>query len=375
MTIQGRFVSELMFIARKLKQNEQPGATVFVNLWHNPLTIYEAMDVAERFNACEPAALEGEAVASVSGADGRKLAEIVRMPSALGESQWTGVQFAQTWALRAAVMLGNGKLAVPGKQPTEVKLCALGELGALGPDRKRVHEGFTVSATDWSPYPGFWNHDATRVVGMAQKPNSYLSVWAESPRGGDYGPRRLWPRAGRILLVERVRTTTHRVLAVRFDEEVLGNTWWALKADLAPMQEKALLLWLNSTPNILLMLSRRVTTQGPWMKIKQPQWAAMPVLDVRALDEDTLSQLAAAYDTLCDRELKALAKLDTDPVRAEIDDAIRLALDLPDMKPLRSLLAREPGLTGKGLSPKPGQTGLFGDEEPETQPVQMQLFL
>jgi len=135
------------------------------------------------------------------------------------------------------------------------------------------------------------------------------------------------------------------------------------------------LLWLNSTPNILLMLSRRVTTQGPWMKIKQPQWAAMPVLDVRALDEDTLSQLAAAYDTLCDRELKALAKLDTDPVRAEIDDAIRLALDLPDMKPLRSLLAREPGLTGKGLSPKPGQTGLFGDEEPETQPVQMQLFL
>ena len=368
-------LSELMFIARKLKQNEQPGATVFVNLWHNPLTIYEAMDVAERFNACEPAALEGEAVASVSGADGRKLAEIVRMPSALGESQWTGVQFAQTWALRAAVMLGNGKLAVPGKQPTEVKLCALGELGALGPDCKRVHEGFTVSATDWSPYPGFWNHDATRVVGMAQKPNSYLSVWAESPRGGDYGPRRLWPRAGRILLVERVRTTTHRVLAVRFDEEVLGNTWWALKADLAPMQEKALLLWLNGTPNILLMLSRRVTTQGPWMQIKQPQWAAMPVLDVRALDDDTLSQLAVAYDTLCDKELKALAKLDTDPVRAEIDDAIRLALDLPDMKPLRSLLAREPGLTGKGLSPKPGQTGLFGDDEPITQPVQMQLFL
>jgi hypothetical protein len=289
---------------------------------------------------------------SVHGADGRKLAEIVQLSPTQGESQWIGVQFAQAQTLQAAVQLGQGKLAVPGQATVDVPLCALNELGALGPDRKRIHEGFTVSETDWSSYPSFWDHEAKKVLRIRQQPNSWLSPWTASPRGEDYGPRRLWPRAGRILLVERVRTTTHRLLAVGFDESVLGNTWWALKSSITPEQEKALLLWLNSTPSILLMLSRRVTTERAWMQIKQPQWAAMPVLDVRNLPKETIAALANAYDSLCDKELLALAKLDTDSVRAEIDDALSTALGLPDMEKLRQLLAREPGLTDKAISPK-----------------------
>ncbi len=99
------------------------------------------------------------------------------------------------------------------------------------------------------------------------------------------------------------------------------------------------------------------------MQIKQPQWEGMPVLDVRALATEPLSKLADAYDRLCGEELKALAKLDNDSVRAEIDAALSLHLGLPEMKPLRQLLAREPGLSGKGLSPKPGQDALFADKD------------
>lgn len=73
--------------------------------------------------------------------------------------------------------------------------------------------------------------------------------------------------------------------------------------------------------------------------------------------------LAADYDALCTKELLALAKLDSDPVRAEIDAALSVALGLSDMKPLRQLLAREPGLTGNPLSPKPGQAALFVDND------------
>jgi hypothetical protein len=62
--------------------------------------------------------------------------------------------------------------------------------------------------------------------------------------------------------------------------------------------------------------------------------------------------------------LKALAQLNIDPVRAAIDAALAAALHLPDLKPLRQLLAREPGLTGIGISPKPGQqTTLFAEEK------------
>jgi len=77
---------------------------------------------------------------------------------------------------------------------------------------------------------------------------------------------------------------------------------------------------------------------------------------VRTLPHEVVCQLAKAYDAVCEKELTALAKLGTDPVRAEIDTALSAVLGLPDIKSLRQLLAREPGLTGKGLSPKGDET-------------------
>jgi len=359
-------LSEIMFIARKLKKDEIAGETVYVNLWRNPRTIYEAMDVAERVRACRAAQLDAASTSSLFGADGRKLAEVVSLPPTKGDDQWVGVQYAQTWTLRAAVMLGQGKLAVPGKETVAVPLCGLGNIGILGYDRRDIHDAFTMSETDWSPYPAFWNHEADKVLSVRQESNSHLLPRAVAAPGRNLkDAAKVAESAGRVLLVERVRTTTHRVLAVGFDGPVLGNTWWTLRTDLSPEQEKALLLWLNSTPALLLMLSRRVTTEGAWMQVKKPAWTTMPVLNVQALPEATVAQLAAAYDVVCTKKLQALAKLDVDPVRAEIDAALSNMLGLPDLAPMRQLIAREPGLTGKGLSFKPGQEALFTDVGPE----------
>jgi hypothetical protein len=214
-------------------------------------------------------------------------------------------------------------------------LCRLDSLGAIGPDRKRIHEGFQVSTEDWSPYAGFWGHKSAIVRTISQEPNSKLLVWLESPRGPDYGPH-LWKRAGRILLAERLWPVTHRVLAIGFDKEVLGNTWWALRApDMSKGQEKALLLWLNSSISMLMYFGRRVTTRSAWMQMKQPAWEAMPVLDVRALTEPQLAALAKAYDKLSGEALLALASLDHDQTRKAIDGALSKALGLPEL-PLRA---------------------------------------
>ncbi len=368
-------LSEIMFIARKRGENGQSGETVYVNLWYNPRTIYEAMDVAGRVRECKPALLDSEDITSAAGADGRKLAELISLPAAQGENQWPGVQFAQSWTLRAAVKLEQGKLAVPGKKTVDVPLCKISETGILGYDIRDVHDAFTVSKTDWSPYPAFWNHDARQVVNIKQTCNAHLlprSIAAEGRRLKDCS--KVAETAARILLIERARTTTHRVIAVGFDEPVLGNTWWELKTELNAEQEKALLLWLNSSLSLLLLLSHRVTSEGVWMNFKKPAWSNIPVLDVRSLSDEIISRLAQAYDTVCDKELLALARLDADPVRAEIDAALSAALGLPDIKPLRQLLAREPGLTGKGLSPKPGQTDLPA-EESSKKDAEMQLSL
>jgi hypothetical protein len=370
-------LSELMFIARKLKSGETPGETLYVNLWHNPRTIYEALEIANRMGDWAEKGLNGSGIAhAIHSVEGRKFAELVHLPPHIGSEQWVGVQFAQALALKTAVALNRGKLDVPGQAPAELPLCALGTLGAIGYDRRDIHDAFSFSKTVWSGHPAFWNHKSAEVTCFAQKSNGWLTPRISAAKGRPLkSALAVASGSGRILLVERLWPVRHRLLAVGFDENMLGNTWWAFRADLPPEQEKALLLWLNSTPSLLMMLSHRVTTDVAWMQIKKPQWAAMPVLDVRQLSPQTLNLLADAYDALCQQELKALAKLDDDPVRAEIDGALSKALGLPDMKKLRELLAREPGLTGKPvLTPRQKQAALLAEEK-EKQDTDGQLQL
>ena len=365
-------LSELMFIARKLKENEKPGDTTYLNLWYNPRTIYDGMDIASRTRECLNEGLGASHTATVRGTSGKKLAEVAQLPPTEGEAQWLGVQFAQAQTLKAVISLAQGKLNVPGQAPVGIHLCPLGELGSLGYDSRDIYDAFTVSYDQWSPYPAFWNHKANKTTAMSQSANSRLiarTVAAPRRKFKDATP--VWNSAGRILLVERIRTTTHRVIAIGLNEAVLGNTWWALKVNLSPKQEKTLLLWLNSTPSLLMMLARRVSTEGVWMKIKKSQWAAMPVLDVRNLEAKTLATLSAAYDTLCDKELQALAKLDEDDIRAGIDDALSVALGLPDMKALRQLLAHEPGLTGKPPATAPREQTAFSLDTDETAQLKL----
>jgi hypothetical protein len=226
----------------------------------------------------------------------------------------------------------------------------LDALGDLGPDRARIHEGFNVTTEDLTPYPAFWGHESDKVRTIAQEPNAHLSIWVDSPRGSDYGPH-LWERAGRILLVERLWPITHRVLAVGFNTAILGNTWWSLQTkSLTQDQEKALLLWANSSLALLLYFGRRVVTRSAWMQMKQPAWQAMPMLDVRTLSTKALRTLANEYDRLSVQALEPLAQLKTDHVRSEIDSVISRILKLPDFTFVRDLLDREPGLTAREIA-------------------------
>ena len=353
------------------------GQTTYVNLWVNPTAIYEAMELADLVRQCTPAQIEGGSISSIKTLSKRNLAEVVALEPTVGDAQWIGVQFAQAITLRTAVLLGKGMLSVPGNQNiVNVPLCKINDLGTLGYDTRDIHDAFEMSSTDWSPYHAFWNHDSTTVLSISQKSNAFLLARDKPAKGRKIkDPYSVAASAGRILLVERVRTNTHRVLAIGLDEAVLGNTWWELKSQINSTQEKALLLWLNSTMSVLLVLSHRVTSQGSWMNFKKPQWQAMPVLDVRTLSDETLTKLAFAYDTLCNKELMALGKLGKDPVRAAIDDALSMALGLPDIKPLRQLLSREPGLTGVGLSRKPDQQSLLPDADTESVHVPTQMSL
>ncbi|MCX8036056.1 MAG: hypothetical protein N3D11_03160 [Candidatus Sumerlaeia bacterium] len=195
--------------------------------------------------------------------------------------------------------------------------------------------------------PAFWSHDAETVYTMAQQPNAYLMPLHKAKEGRNLRKvEDLWPLAGSIVIVERMWLNTQKLTAARLAQPVLSNTWWPLrpkKRHASAQRQKVLLLWLNSTLGILTLVGHREETRGAWVKFKKPVLSAMPVLDIASLSQSQLRQLAAAYDRLCNHALlPPLPQMANDNVRAELDNALARALGLPDLAPLRTLLAREP---------------------------------
>lgn len=359
-------ISEILFIARKLEKGEEAGATTYINLWRNPRTIYDALDLAGRITSLKSAtSMSSVGSTSIRGSS-EKIGEVVSLPSPKGDENWTGTLFAQTELLRTFWLLQGGRYKAPGQTAeVQLKLCRLDTFGALGPDRKRVSEGFKMSRDDWTPYPSFWGHDSKKVKSIAQKPNAQLVAWEGSPRGPDYGAH-LWERSGPILLAEGIRFNSHRLVSIGVGTDALSNVWWSMKpCDLTEDRQKALLLWLNSSLSLLLLFGRRVVTQGAWIHMKQPAWMAMPVIDVRKLGKKSLNPLVATYDALSSKELLPIAQMDTDPVREEIDSALGKALRIEGIGTIRGLFVREPGLAAEAINP-PAAGGMSSNRKSRT---------
>ena len=182
---------------------------------------------------------------------------------------------------------------------------------------------------------------------MEQQPNHYLEALRE-PRPGRHlrNAMDLWQKAGRVVIAQRPRLNTKHVMAARMSEKVLGDVWWSVAVNSTLGQEekveKALVLWLNSTLGILLLLGLREETQGAWVQFKKPVLGAMPVLDVRQLSAQRRQSLVEAYDRLATARLRPFPAIDNDRTRTAIDHAITTALQVPDVRVLRRLLAREP---------------------------------
>lgn len=340
-------LSEALLVATRKLQVAEDHKTRIVNLWHNPTTAIEALPLANQIMREEAPDLEASHGISSLTLGGKKAAEMLDVDwSALKQDWFLPCAFAQSDLTRVASRLRKGEVWLPTLTgSTGIDLCSLDELGRLGPDRRNIYDNFDAVDTP-TAFATFWGNNADEVVQLAQTPNRWLQPRSRPQEGGTLGkPASLWELGGTILLAEGPRLNTARLLAVCTNIKVLSNVWWTfalLQKATRPNADKSLALWLNSTLGLLILLTMRTETEGPWVNFKKTTLKAMPTLDIRKLSDAQLAKLAAAYDELCERELQPLPRMAEDEARAAIDDALSNALGLPDLAPLREMLAREP---------------------------------
>ncbi len=345
-------LSEALLIAtRRPEHGKITGRrTTFVNLWRNPDGVLDAHRVAQAVAATAPAELEA-AGAALLEVDGQHVGEVVSMPeSHVTSGRWIGVQFARADLIRSAVrLLSDGDVWIPGAKSTaSIPLCRLDEIGQVGPDRRRLVDGFdrTNAVT---AYPIVEGHDTERRRSLACSPDSFLSPLAK-PKGGQrpgYG-QHLWQQSSRFLVAERLRLDTCRTVALRSTTRVLSNVWWPVRLE-GTATEKALAVWLNSSLGLLTMLAQRTSTEGSWVAVKKSDLEELPVLDVRSLTPGQVQGLSDLFDQLAESEFERLPAMADCPARRALDDGLSEVLGLPDLATLRALLASEPVVSGRPL--------------------------
>ncbi len=345
-------LSEALLIATRRAEGDTAvqDRTTFVNLWENSNSVLDAHLLAQAITVTAPAKLEESGTALLE-VDGRHIGEVVSMPmSMIAGKKWSGVQFSRADLIRSAYrLLDDGEVWVPGETSTaSISLCGLDELGSVGPDRRRLIDGFdrTDSVT---AYPMVEGHDTEQRTSLICSADTYLSPLTE-PRGGQqpgYGER-LWQQAAQLLVAERIWLETNRVVAMRSDRKVLSNTWWEVQVEDAST-EKALAMWLNSSLGLLTILAQRTSTRGGWITMKKGDLRELPVLDTRCLSESQIRDLSSLFNELSEDEFERLPSMEYCPARKRLDDGISEILGLPDLSTLRRLLASEPVVTNERL--------------------------
>ena len=359
-------LSEILFIARKRRKDEKIGGggggalrTTYINLWHNPASMHEAMQFASKINGAkgDVTEVEGNGLTSIKVGD-KKIAEMFSTPVPIDTENWQGSMISQVKLFRICQNLQNGILSLPetgsSNNNFSLPLTELSKLGGLGYDRRDMHDAFMPPKKteklngDWSPYSGFWNHDSKKVTSISQKPNTRLIERTKPDKNRKIkNPSEVWKKAGRILLSQRLSFNTHKLIAIGLPEPVVANTWWTMDTTkLSEEQIKSLLLFLNSTFGIALYFARRIPTKGVFISQKKPAWESMPVLNVLDLQKHQINKLAKAYDKLAEKPLKSIFQLEKDEARISIDDVLCNTLKLPNIKQLRELLSREAGIRG-----------------------------
>ena len=331
-------LSEVLLIAtlRPERSTGEDDRTVFVNLWRNPNGVTDAHRAAQAVTDVSPAPIE-EPGSTLLGVDGEHIGEAFSMPTAtLADSQWSGMQFARSDLVRAAGrLLNDSEVWIPGEaKTTNVGLCRLEELGQIGPDRRRLVDGFERTQTI-TAFPMVAGHESDERRTLGCEPDSWLAPLAK-PKGGQrpgYGDH-LWLQAGQVLIAERLWLETARVVAMRSETSVLSNVWWPLRLE-EPTSEKALTVWLNSSLGLFTLLASRTSTRGGWVAVKKADLESLPVLDFRRLTPSQLQALSDLFDELADAEFMRLPAMAYCPARQALDEGLARILDLPDLANLR----------------------------------------
>ena len=339
-------ISEMLVVLRAENGNMDTSDVQFVRLAQNPNMPSSAHLIAKSIRQRDPTGFSGT---------------ITSWPqNRLKQGGWSPVQFFSDF-LAAKVWKWFNEDKNEWFEP-------LGAIATVGPAGRRIRDAYLRSDfSDENGRQAIWfneqsdkPNDAITKICMEQTPDSYIHAKPKFAKqrtrkagGGaiqtlpSYAEE-LWQQRGRLMIPDKIRTTSVVTTAVRSNISVLGSHWIPVRHRTEPVGcdwEKAMCVYLNSTIGILasLSISSPFVLGMPKMSLDGQRKIPIP-----KLDEAQITHLATIYDTHKHTRLDRLRYPDSEP-RIALDQAVAETTGIPldQINTARRELAEEPGITGR----------------------------
>jgi len=165
----------------------------------------------------------------------------------------------------------------------------------------------------------------------------------------------MWERRSNLLYAKNMRWTSQKLLAAKTPQEVMGGRAWASLGHEDSRLQMAFVLWANSTLGMAVHWTRGQRTQAGRSPTQIGALSSIPVPRLDQLDETSLDEAAATFDSLTGKPLKPACQAHSDPLRDRIDEAVVSMFGLPEgaleaVRQIRLLWCHEPSVHGGNKS-------------------------
>ena len=279
-------IHECLMVCRRYEGDKPP--TEFVSLQKMPKNTKEAIESA---NAITTGKVEG-------------YGSVHSWPSDLIEAgNWTPVQWYDNKIPHIIHELEKSPILEP-----------IGKNHSIEPAGRRINDAYEECDLD--------NKDAVLVFrsinsDLRKTIHAVPESWQKPKQNKIQLAKKYWEMKSNLLVAQRFGTVSSRLVAIYSDEPSVGNGWVPVMVR-DKYIAKALAVWWNSTPSIMMLLNRRSKM------LTYPKWSLEQLCEIRVpkSDDPNLKVMKNVYDQICDMEILQLKHAVKDPVRKIIDEAV-----------------------------------------------------
>ena len=253
----------------------------------------------------------------------------------------------------------------------DIPLTTVAKIGEIGPYHMDINGDTSTGGIrgpfDISPikpnsvptYPVLWTHDAERERTMSFEGDSEGFSRQGSGSGEqaivDLKVKSVWNTASHCHFNRDFQFNSQSTGMQFTPRKTIGGRAWPSISLSSVDQEKALVLWANTSLGLLLHWWHGNKQQSGRGSIGKTMLETLPVLDVTALDPELLAEAVKLFDAMSEQPLLPLHEIDRDSIRRELDEAFaRNVLRLPEsmlrsggpLELLRMKLSQEPSIRG-----------------------------